>query len=230
MRGNDAVVFGGTGLGSGMKDQDRSGATENGILPAFPNLNRLHVTRIPALCPLKIRRNGFSGLRQLFHLLFHPDNELPVVAHGQVDEFLNLVLIPDHQDLYILRIAPCGRLAGGLEQTGKDFVGNFLGKKVPMGSAGFQEFDEGIRIGLPAPVIDLSKLIRTQFLMGNGILRTYSDAMTAEIAIRLIGETLHAPLFFGKTPETDRGTDSAGIALRFINRYPIHHSTFSPIS
>jgi hypothetical protein len=137
MRGNDAIVLGGTGLGSGMKDQDRSGTAENWILAAFPNPNRLQVTRIPALRPLKVRRNRLAGLRQFLDLLFHPDDELPITAHGQVEEFFYFVLIPDHQDLYILCIAPRGRLAGGLEQTGKHVVGHLLGKEIPMGSAGF---------------------------------------------------------------------------------------------
>lgn len=160
MRGNDAIVFGSARLGSGMEDQNRSGTSKNGILSAFPNLNRLHIAPIPALRPLKIRRQGFPRPLKFRCFSFHLGDKLLVVSNRQIDESFNLVLIPDNQDLHILRIASRGRLAGGLEQTGKDLVGYVLAKVISMGPAGFQKFYKGIRIGLPALVIDLCKLIR----------------------------------------------------------------------
>lgn len=60
--------------------------------------------------------------------------------------------------------------------------------------------------------------------MENGILWAQGDAMTAEITVRLIGDTFHPAFILGKASQADRNADSAGITFSLINRYPVCHS------
>jgi len=97
---------------------------------------------------------------------------------------------------------------------------------VAVAAASFHELDEVFRIKSNR-IADGDKIVLLQFLMRDGIGRAKRYAMTAEVAVILIGVHRYRIPFVGETTDASDGTETASITFFLIDRYPIHE--FLPI-